>query len=192
MKQISQCIISLLLLFIFSSPFTSEAQPDFGNCPTCAPPTMPSVGSTSTITTSGAGIEYKYHSGANIAGARYDAFQNGNSFNVGVAFNFGGKTNAAHESGIGILLGYRYALQSSSSGNLFAGLRTAVWFNKINSVNSAVILQPGLEAGYQFFFSSNYAAPAISYDYGFLLSGDEKSMMENGKIFLGLSAGHKF
>lgn len=193
MKQIAQWIISLIFILIFSNPFTSKAQPDFGNCPTCAPPTTTPLGLLpQTVTTSAAGLEYKFHSGANILGARYDAFQNGSSFNVGVAFNFSGKSNAAHESGIGILVGYRYAIQSASSGNLFAGLRTAIWFNKINSVNSAVVLQPGLEAGYQFFFSNNYVAPAVSYDYGLLLSGQEKSMMENGKIFLGLSAGHKF
>ncbi len=180
---------------MLSLPFLAEAQPNPGTCPTCAT-------TAKNLTTSAIGVEYKYHGGINIAGARYDGFQNSNSWNLGVAFIFGSKKLMAGEKGFGILAGYRYAFGTSTDGNLFAGVRTAIWFNKIvsnssgkqSSINKAVVFQPGIEAGYQVLFDNGYVTPAISYDYGLRLKPDNsfKSMLEKGKIFLGLSGGYRF
>ncbi len=185
------------ILMMFNLPFWAEAQPNPGTCPTCSP-------TVSNSSTSAIGLEYKHHRGINIAGARYDGFQNSNSFNLGIAFIFGSKKIMSGEKGFGILAGYRYALGTGTNGNLFAGIRTALWFNKIvdvasdkeslTSTNKAVVLQPGIEAGYQVLFNNGYVTPAISYDYGLRLKPDNsfQSMLEKGKIFLGLSGGYRF
>ena len=197
MIQYKKRIIKAAFIMMLGLPFLVEAQPNPGTCPTCAPTVKNS-------TTSAIGLEYKYHRGINIAGARYDGFQNSNSWNLGAAFIFGSKKIMSGEKGFGILAGYRYALGTSTSGNLFAGVRTAIWFNKIvgeasdkessTTTNKAVVFQPGIEAGYQVLFNDGYLTPAISYDYGLRLKPDNsfQSMLEKGKIFLGLSGGYRF
>jgi len=198
MKQYNKRMIkAAAFIMMFSLPFLAVAQRNPGPCPTCAPTAKNS-------TTSAIGVEYKYHPGINIAGAKYDGFQNRNNWNLGVAFIFGSKKIMSGEKGFGILAGYRYALGTSTNGNLFAGVRTALWFNKIvgdgsgkqssTSINKAVVFQPGIEAGYQFLFDNGYVTPDISYDYGLRLKPDNsfKSMLAKGKIFLGLSGGYRF
>ncbi|PCJ66017.1 MAG: hypothetical protein COA58_08045 [Bacteroidetes bacterium] len=119
------------------------------------------------------GPEYNYYPAGHVIGvqAEFSPHDNHHSFNVRLAYNrtirwdFSGLNDDERGGGPGGSLGYRYYLTPECRG-LYLGLRTDIWFMKVNWQDSSEVIQEGsteidvvqptFELGYLFHFKNGW------------------------------------
>lgn len=148
------------------------------------------------------GVEYLKSFGqvfkGNLAGARFESYNNKGSWNISLTYNFSAKSTYSQYKGFGLIAGYRYAFSLADKGSsIFTGARILFAFENYEGKTAANSLSvtPIGEAGYHLVFANHFfATPAIGYGYTLKISKDYNSLQEDegGRVIAGLSAGYRF
>lgn len=108
--------------------------------------------------------------------------------------------------GFGFTLGYRHYFSPTFS-KFFAGIRSDLWFNKVNwkdnigtliefsGTSNIVVLQPTLEGGYLFLLGQNedwFLAPSLAFGFEINIANDGADVGQGPIILLGFSMGKRF
>jgi len=134
----------------------------------------------------------------NIAAARYESYNNKNSFNVGFTYHFSAKSSYNSSKGFGMFAGLRHGFGNNIKGsNPFVGLRILFSFENFEgktNLNSLMFTPIG-EAGYHFVFGKSlFTTPSLSWGYTIKVTKEYNSLDEDvgGRIMPGLAAGFRF
>jgi hypothetical protein len=134
------------------------------------------------------GIEMQLYPTGFLFGGRGEfGFKPHQSFDFRVGYNLVdhrdlGKHANEEGGGFGFTLGYRYYFQSQNT-RFFLGIRSDLWFNKIDwqdspslsGTTNIIVLQPTLIAGYLFLINEKWSvSPTLAFGY-------EVNVVENGE-----------
>lgn len=134
----------------------------------------------------------------NMAGARYESYNNKNSWSIGITYNFSSKETYSQFKGFGIYAGYRHAFSIAANGSgAFAGLRACFAFQNYEGKTRAndLAITPMAEAGYHLkIWKGIFGSPALGYGYTIKLSHDYNSLQEDagGRFLPALALSYRF
>ena len=130
------------------------------------------------------GANYQYSAGKSFSensfGLSYEGFSVKNSWTLGINYNLS-SFGSTKGTGFDVYAGYRHGFSYGTSGNLFAGLKTSLSFDKDKSGKDFSIFTPSIEGGYHYTFNNfgqgGFATPSVGVGYNFwirprLIGGD--------------------
>jgi len=133
---------------------------------------------------------------SNIAGLRYENFNDKNSFSVGLTYHFAAQDAYGGFKGFGMYAGYRYSFGNNSSSP-FIGLRTMFSFENFEgktNLNSLMFTPVG-EIGYHFVLGDSFfTTPSVGYGYTLKVTKEYNTRQddEGGRIMPAIAAGFRF
>jgi hypothetical protein len=134
----------------------------------------------------------------NMAGGRYESYNNKNSWSIGVTYNFSSKKTYSQHKGFAVYAGYRHAFSIAANGSSgFAGLRAYFAFQNYEGKTRAndLAITPMAEAGYYVkTWKGIFATPTLGYGYTIKISHDYNSLQEDegGRFLPALAVGYRF
>ncbi|HEX3168498.1 MAG TPA: hypothetical protein VHQ93_19655 [Chitinophagaceae bacterium] len=135
---------------------------------------------------------------SNIAGLRYENFNDKTSFSVGITYHFSPRDAYGGFKGYGLYAGFRNSFGNNTSGsNPFIGLRVLFAFENFEGKTNlgSLMFTPIGEAGYHFLFGDHFfTTPSIAYGYQIKVTKEHntRDQDEGGRIIPGLAAGYRF
>ena len=135
---------------------------------------------------------------SNIAGLRYENFNNKISFSAGITYHFSSRDAYGGFRGYGIYAGFRNSFGNSTSGsNPFIGLRVLFALENFEGKTNlgSLMFTPIGEAGYHFVFGDHFfTTPSIGYGYQIKVTKEYNTRDQDvgGRIIPGLAAGYRF
>jgi hypothetical protein len=135
---------------------------------------------------------------SNIAGLRYENFNNKTSFSIGITYHFSARGSYGGFKGYGMWAGFRNSFGNNTNGsNPFIGLRVLFAFENYEGKTNlgSLMFTPIAEAGYHFLFGDHFfTTPSIAYGYQIKVTKENntRDQDEGGRIIPGLAAGYRF
>jgi len=135
---------------------------------------------------------------SNIAGLRYENFNNKTSFSIGITYHFSPRDAYGGFKGYGMYAGFRNSFGNNINGsNPFIGLRLLFAFENFDGKTSlgSLMFTPIGEAGYHFVFGKHiFTTPSIGYGYQIKVTKEHNTRDQDvgGRIIPGLAAGYRF
>jgi len=137
---------------------------------------------------------------SNIAGLRYENFNNKTSFSIGITYHFSSRDAYGGFKGYGMYAGFRNNFGSNPFGNgnsSFVGLKILFSFENFEGKTNlgSLMFTPIGEAGFHFVFGDHFfTTPSIGYGYQIKVTKENntRDQDEGGRIIPGLAAGYRF
>ena len=135
---------------------------------------------------------------SNIAGPRYENFNNKTGFSIGLTYHFSPRDAYGGFKGYGAYAGFRNYFGNNINGsNPFIGLRVLFAFENFEGKTNlgSLMFTPIGEAGYHFVFGKHiFTTPSIGYGYQIKVTKEynTRDQDEGGRIIPGLAAGYRF
>ena len=135
---------------------------------------------------------------SNIAGLRYETFNNKTSFSIGITYHFSPRDSYGGFKGYGMFAGIRNSFGDNISGSdAFVGLRVLFAFENYEGKTNlgSLMFTPIGEVGWHFLFGDHFfTTPSIGYGYQIKVTKEHntRDQDEGGRIIPGLAAGYRF